>query len=158
MMKDRMAPAEVRRWNLLYFFIVVFIFLTAFAAYFTFVRPLQFSNQIKRESLAGYAEIDLLLLEDLQWMKTVLPVGEEKKDVYGTLEWKIIEIREIEVLPGEKRTVLKIKLMVYTEPSTVPRYGKYPLMPASQVIFDNSRYMFEGRVMNYRLLDDKTVT
>ena len=161
-MKDQTAPSGPigikRHWNLLDFFIIALILLTALAAYFTLVRPLPFSHQIKRESLAGYAEIELLLPEDLQWMKNVLPVGEEKKDVYGTLEWRILGIREEEVLPGEKRAVVQLKIMVYTEPSNVPRYGKYPLMPASPVVFANSRYMFEGRLMHYRLLDEKTAT
>ncbi|HLD49721.1 MAG TPA: hypothetical protein VJC08_00835 [bacterium] len=146
------------RWNLLDFSIIVLVILAVLAVYFTFVRPIQFSNKIKRESLAAYAEIEILLPEDIQFMKNVLQAGEEKKDVYGTLEWKILEIREEEVLPGEKRAVVKLKAMVYTEPSAVPRYGKYPLMPASQVLFANSRYMFEGRLMRYRLLDEKTAT
>ena len=91
-------------------------------------------------------------------MKKVLPVGEEKKDGYGTLEWKILEIREEEVLPGEKRTVLKLKILAFIEPSSVPRYGKYPLIPASQVLFSNARFLFEGRLMRYRLFDEKTAT
>ncbi len=147
-----------RHWNLLDFFIMVLTFLTLFAAYFTFLRPIQFSHQMKREDRARYAEVELLLPEDLEWMKNVLPVGEEKKDGYGTLEWKILEIREEEVLPGEKRVVVKVKSMVYAEPSSVPRYGKYPLIPASLVLFGNSRYMFEGRLMRYRLLDEKVAT
>ena len=147
-----------QRWNLLDFFMIALTFVTALAAYFTLVRPLSFSHQIKRESLAAYAEIELLLPEDLQWMKKVLPVGEEKKDGYGTLEWKILEIREEEVLPGEKRTVLKLKILAFIEPSSVPRYGKYPLIPASQVLFSNARFLFEGRLMRYRLFDEKTAT
>ena len=143
------------RWNLLDFFIIVLVLLTGLAAYFTWVRPIQFSHQIKRESLPAYGEIELLLPEDLQWMKNVLPAGEEKKDGYGTLEWKILEIREEEVLPGEKRAVVKLKALIFTESSSVPRYGKYPLIPGSQVLFSNGRIMFEGRMMRLRLLDEK---
>lgn len=139
-------------------FIITLVLLTALAAYFTLVRPIQFSHQIKRESLAGYAEIELLLPEDLQWMKSVLPTGEEKKDGYGTLEWKILGIQEQETAPGIKRAVIRLKTLVYHEPSSVPRYGKYPLMPGSLVFFSNSRYMFEGRLMRSRMLDEKVTT
>ncbi len=158
-MKDQTGTSRLpSRWNLLDFSIIVLVILAALAAYFTLVRPIQFSNKIKRESLAAYAEIDLVLSRELQWMKNVLPVGEEKKDVYGTLEWKVLEIREEELFPGEKRAIVKLKLMAYVEPSVVPRYGKYPLIPASQVVFANNRYTFDGKLLHYRLLDEKAAT
>lgn len=140
-------------WNPLDFFIISLVVLTAVAAYYTWVRPVQFSGEIKREYVYAYAEIELLLPEDLQWMKNELPVGEEQKDGYETLKWKILEIREEEILPGEKRVVVKLKALVYIEPSAVPRFGKYSLMPGGPMIFSNGRYLFEGRLMRYRMLE-----
>ena len=91
------------------------------AAYFTWIHPLHFSNAIQRESAPGAAEIVLLLPEDLQWMKTALPVGEEKYDGFGTLEWKILETGEQEVLPGQKRAFVRARLLVYAAADSVPR-------------------------------------
>ena len=143
------------RWNLLDFFIISLLVLAALAAYFTLVRPIQFSHQIKREDARAYAEIELILTSDLQWLKDVLPAGEEKRDGYGVLMWKVLGMQEKEILPGKKRVVATIKALVNADPSSVIRYGKYPIKAGSRIFFFNNRYAFEGRVLHYRVLDEK---
>ena len=146
------------RLNILDFFIIGLVLLTGWAAYFTFVRPIHFSEQIKREPSGVYAEVEMVLSQDFQWVKSVLSAGEEQKDSYGILKWKIQEILEEELLPGQKRTVVKVKALVYVEPSMTPRFGKYPLMQGGAIIFSNGRVSFDGRLRRYRLLDEKVTS
>ena len=155
----RQEPGESqdkkRRFNILDLLIMGLILLTGLAAYFTFVWPIHFSGQIKREPSNVYAEVEMVLSQELQgWMKKVLPVGEEQKDSFGILKWKIQEIHEEESLPGQTRTVVKLKALVYLEPSMPPRYGKYNLIPGGPIIFSNERISMDGRLKRYRLLDE----
>lgn len=143
------------RWNFLDVTLIALGLLAVLCVYFNWIRPLRFSQTIERESVPVAAEAVLLLPEDLQWMKAVLPVGEEKHDVYGTLEWKILEIGEREILPGQKRTVVRVYLMVYASSTSVPRYGKYPLVKGSEILLSNSRFMLQGRLISHVLLNEK---
>ena len=155
-MKETRDPARFHL-NLLDFFIIALAILTGLTAFYTFVRPVHFSNAIKREATAGFAEVEILLPEDLQWMKSVLPVGEEKQDGYDALEWKVLEVGEEEVLPGQKRAKVKLKTQVYLESSGVPRYGKYPLVLGSEIIYANNRFLLRGRVVRFKILNEKVV-
>lgn len=155
MRQDTQAKHGFFGLNLLDFFIISLMGLAVLAAYFTVVRPVQFSHQIKREGVRAFAEVELILASDLQWLLHVLPVGEEKLDGYGVVIWKVLGIQEKEILPGKKRAVVTVKALVDTDPSSVIRHGKYAIKKGNRVFFFNNRYAFEGRVMGYRLLDEK---
>ena len=142
------------RWNVLDIFLVLFVLTAVLAVYFTFVKPLRFSHLIKREAVHRYVEMDFLLPKDLSWIKEKLPVGEEYRNVYGELDWKIIAFAE-ETLGGERWVKVRAKVLVDQESSGLLRYGKYTLVPGNKIFLINDRYFLEGRIFSYRLLDDE---
>lgn len=142
------------RWNVLDIFLVLFVFTAVLAVYFTFVKPLRFSHLIKREAIHRYVEIDFLLPNDLSWIKDRLPVGEEYRNVYGELDWRILGFGE-ETLGGERWVRVKAKVLVDQESSGLLRYGKYTLVPGNKIYLINDRYFLEGRIFSYRILDDE---
>lgn len=147
---------RTKRGNLLDLFLVLLILLTGLSLYFTFVRPIRFSHLIHREAVHRYGEVEILLPDDLSWMKEILPVGEESRNVYGKLDWKILEFGEITL--GEKKMVkVKTKLLIQEESSGLLRYGKYTIVPGNKIYLINDRYLLEGRILNFRLLEEKSL-
>ena len=149
-MKSKSAP---RRWNLFDIFLILLVALAGLALYFNFVSPIQFSHLIKREGVPHYAEIEFLLPDDLSWMKDVLPGGEESRNVYGELDWKILEIGEAS-FGGRKMAKVKAKILIVEENSGILRYGKYTLVKGSKIFLINDRYFLEGRILDYKILGE----
>ena len=145
---------NIKRLSLFDWVVILMVLLTGLAAYFSFVRPVQFSHLIKREGVARYAEIEILLPDDLGWMKEVVPIGEESRNVYGELDWKISGFGE-ENLGGKKIVKVTAKILVYEESSGILRYGKYTLVKGSALFLINDHYLLEGRIFNYRILNEK---
>jgi hypothetical protein len=148
-----MNPKKVS-FNLFDLFLVVFVLLTAAAVYFTFVKPIQFSNLIVREGVSGYAEIDFVLDESLDWIAEKIPEGLEFKNVYGKVEWKILKIQR-EVLAAKPVARVSAKVLLTRESSGLIRYGKYTLVIGGRVILVNDEYLLEGRVTAIRIMDEK---
>ncbi len=152
--KSQDSPRKTFRLNPFDLFLILLLLLAALAVYFTFFSPIQFSRLIQREALKRFAEVEILLPDDLFWMKDVLPVGEERRSVYGELEWKVIEIKEIKI--GDKRKVkITVKAMVSEKDLGVVSYGKYTLARGGVIYFVNDHYLIEGRIFNYRALEEK---
>ena len=145
-----------KRWNLLDAFLAGFVLLTAAAVYFTFVKPVHFSNRIIREGVAVYAEVDIALSEDLEWIADELPDGLEFKNVYGAVDWKIINVG-LDILGKRPIHRVRVKLLTARETSGLVRYGKYTLVKGGRIILINDDYLIEGRVIRYRLLDEKII-
>lgn len=143
-----------RKVNLLDLFLILLVILAALAIYFTFVKPLQFSKLIHREGVMRYAKIEILLPDDLVWMKEVLPVGEESRNVYGELDWKILSVGE-KALGGKKFTQVTAKILIAEESSGILRYGKYTLVRGNKLYLINDRYVVDGRILNFELLDEQ---
>lgn len=146
----------MKRPNLVDLFLILLALLTGLSLYFTFVRPIEFSHLIKREAVHRYGEVEILLPDDLAWMKEALPVGEESRNVYGKLDWKILEINEVS-LGGKQITKVKAKLLIEEESSGILRYGKYNIIPGNKIYLINDHYLVEGRILAYRLLDEKNL-
>ena len=144
----------MKRINLFDLVVVLLVVLAALAVYFSFIHPLQFSHLIKREGVPKYAEVEILLPDDLGWMKEVVPVGEEFRNVYGELDWKILKFGEA-VFSGGKTDTVTAKLLIYEESSGILRYGKYTLVKGSKIFLINDRYFLEGRIFNFRLSQEK---
>lgn len=142
------------RWSVLDLFLILLILTAVLAVYFTFAKPLHFSHLIKREAIHRYVEMEMLLPDDLSWIKEKLPAGEEYRNVYGELDWRILEFGE-ETLNGRKWVKVKVKILVDQESSGLLRYGKYTLVSGNKIYLINDRYFLEGRVLNYRILDDE---
>lgn len=140
--------------GLLDLFLVLLVVLAVLTFYFSFVKPIQFSHLIHREGVMRYAEIEILLPADLAWMKEKVPVGEEFRNVYGELDWKILKIGE-EEFGGGKFTKVTAKILITEESSGILRYGKYTLVPGNRLYLINDRYFIEGRVLHFRILDEK---
>ena len=145
-----------KRWNLFDLFVALLVILAGLAVYFTFIRPIQFSSLIQREGINRYAEVEIILPEDLAWLREAMLPGEESRNVYGQLDWKLIQFGE-ETIGGERLTKLTAKLLVVVYSSGIVRYGKYTLVKGSPIYLINDRYFLEGRVYNYRILDEQTL-
>lgn len=139
--------------NFLDLFLALLVILAGLSLYFSFVRPLHFSHLIQREGVKRYAEIEILLPDDLYWMGESLPVGEESRDVYGYLDWKILEVKE-ETLSGKKMIQIRAKVLATEESSGPLRYGKYTLVKGGTVYLINDHYFLEGRIRDFRLLEE----
>jgi len=144
----------MKRWSLFDLFLAVLILLAALAFYFSFINPLRFSHLIQREGVTRYAAVEILLPDDLAWMKGVLPEGEESRNVYGQLDWKALHFEEVS-LGGRKMMKLTAKVLMVEEASGILRYGKYTLVTGGKIFLINDRYLLEGRILGYRLLDEK---
>ncbi len=141
------------RWNIFDVFLILLVLSAFLSVYFTFVKPIQFSQLIKREAKMRFAEVNILLPDDLEWMKDVLPAGAEYRNVYGQLEWQVVRVGEAEHA-GRKWTNVTAKLLVAVLDSGVARYGKYTLAYGSKIFLINDRFVVEGRVLNYRFLGE----
>lgn len=139
--------------NFLDLFLAFLVLLAGLSLYFSFVRPLHFSHLIQREGVKRYAEIEILLPDDLYWMGESLPVGAESRDVYGYLDWKILEVKE-ETLSGKKMIQIRAKVLATEESSGPLRYGKYTLVKGGKVYLINDHYFLEGRIRDFRLLEE----
>ena len=140
-------------WNLLDLFLVLLVTLALLALYFNFVSPIRFSHLIKREGVPHYAEVEFLLPDDLYWMKDVLPAGEESRNVYGELDWKILETGDASY-GGKKLARVKAKILIVEESSGILRYGKYTLVKGSKIFLINDHYFLEGRILDFRVLNE----
>lgn len=147
---------KIGRSFLVNFFLTLFVLLTGLSLYFTFVRPIQFSHLIRREAVHRYGEVEIFLPDDLSWMKDILPVGEESRNVYGKLDWKILEIGDV-TLGGKKIVKVKAKILLEEESSGFLRYGRYTIVPGNKIYLINDRYFLEGRIFSYRLLEEKNL-
>lgn len=147
----------MKRWNLLDLFLVLLVLLAGLAFYFSFVNPIQFSHLIRREAVARYAEIEILLPDDLSWIKEVVPVGEEFRNVYEELNWKILGFGE-ETFAGKKMVKLTAKVLIVEEDSGILHYGKYTLVKGGKIFLINDRYFLEGRILSFRILDERIKT
>ena len=67
------------RFNLFDVFLILLALLAGLSVYFTFFNPIQFSRLIHREDKMSYAEVEIILPDDLYWMKDVLKPGVERK-------------------------------------------------------------------------------
>ena len=143
-----------KKWNVLDGVLILLVVLAGLAFYFSFINPISFSNLIKREGVFRYAEVEILLPDDLAWMKEALPVGEEARDVYGKLEWKILRWGE-ENFSGKKIVRLTGKLLVVEMSSGISLYGKYTLVQGGRIVLINDRHFLEGRIFSFRLLDER---
>ena len=146
-------PKKSPGWNLFDIFLILLVVLAGLALYFNFVRPIHFSHLIKREGVPHYAEIELLLPDDLYWMRDVLPAGEEYRNVYGELNWKILGVGEASY-GGKKIVRVKAKILIVEENSGILRYEKYTLVKGSKIFLINDRYFVEGRIADYRILNE----
>ena len=143
-----------KRWNLLDLFLVLLVLLAGLAFYFSFVNPIKFSNLIKREGVMRYAQVDFLLPDDLSWIQAEVPLGEESRNVYGELDWKILEIKEED--HGGKRLVrVRAKVLIAEESGGLLRYGKYTLVKGAKIFLINDRYFLEGRILDFKLMGEE---
>ena len=146
----------MRNWNLLDVFLALLVILTLAAVYFTFVQPIQFSHLIRREGVSQFAEVEMLLPDDLSWMTEVIPAGEECRNVYGDIDWKILRFEEVKL--GEKKMVRAVvKLSIVRESSGILRYGKYTLVTGNKIVLINDHFVVEGRIFSFKLLDEKVL-
>ncbi len=144
----------MKRFNLLDYFLGLILVLAALSIYFSFVRPIQFSNLIQREGVSRYVEVEMFLPPDLEWIKSTVPVGEEFKNVYGQLDWKILAFEDV-TLETRKWTKLRAKILIVEESSGILRYGKYTLVKGNKLYLINDHYFIEGRVVDFKLLDER---
>lgn len=138
------------RLNLFDVFLILLVLLVFTSAYFTLIHPIRFSQLIQREDVLYYGRVEILLPDDLFWMKDVLSPGQENKDVYGRIDWKIAGIDEIE-MAGRKWLKLTVDLQVYRKDSGILRYGKYTLAKGSKIFLINDDFVIEGRVFDFEL-------
>lgn len=143
-----------KRWSLFDLLVIALAVVTGLSLYFSFVQPLQFSHLIKREAIHRYGEVEILLPEDLLWLKEKIPAGEESRNVYDRLDWKILEMEQVS-LGGREWLKVKVKLLIEEESSGLLRYGKYTLVPGGKIFLINDRFFIEGRIMDYHLLEEK---
>ena len=146
----------MKRWTLFDFLLVLLAVLSVLSVYFTLVKPIRFSHLIQREGISHYAEIEVLLPDDLSWLKDVVPVGEEFRKVYGNLDWKILGFEE-QKLGGRTFVKLRAKLFVTEYSSGILQYGKYTLVPGGKIYLINDDYFIEGRVFKVRILPEEVL-
>ncbi len=142
------------KWNILDFFLILLVILAGLSAYFTLVKPISFSHLIKREGVYRFADVDILLPDYLSWMRDVIPVGEESRNVYGDRDWKILGFQEVQ-LAGRKMTKVKAKLWIVKDSSGLLRYGKYTLVKGNKIYLINDRYVLEGWVLDYQVAEER---
>lgn len=140
--------------NLLDIFLIGLVLLTLTAVYLTFIKPVKFSNRIIREAVSLYAEVDFVLADDLEWMAGQFPEGLEYKNVYGDVDWKILNLHR-ETLNGRPVSLIRIKLLTARDATGLLRYGKYTLVRGGRIVLINDDFFIEGRIYQYRLLDEK---
>lgn len=149
-----MMKKGLLKWNLLDLFLILLVVLAAFSAYFTLVKPISFSHLIRREGVYRFADVDILLPDYLSWMKDVVPVGEESRNVYGDPDWKILGFEEVE-LGARRMTKVRAKLWIVKDSSGILRYGKYTLVKGNKIYLINDRYVLEGWVLDFQALEER---
>jgi hypothetical protein len=148
---------KTKKFSLLDVFLILLIILACLAFYFSMIHPIQFSHFIKREGVLRYAEVEVLLPDDLGWMKDAIKPGEESRDVYKKLEWQILSAGE-ETLGGDKIAKLTVKLLLVEMSSGILNYGKYTVVRGGRIVLINDRYFIEGRIYNFRLLEERVAS
>ena len=143
-----------RKWSLFDLFLALLVLLAGLSVYLTFFKPIPFSHLIKREGVTRYASVRILLPDDLSWMAEVVPVGEESRNVYGHLDWKVLGFGEA-AFQGKKMVTLQAKLQIVEESAGLLRYGKYTLVKGGKIFLINDYYFIEGRVLDYQVLDER---
>ncbi|MBI2167179.1 MAG: hypothetical protein HYU34_02910 [Candidatus Omnitrophica bacterium] len=144
----------MKRPSLFDLFLILLVLLAGLSIYFSFVKPIRFSHLIQREGVSRYAEVEILLPDDLSWMEDVLPAAEESRNVFGQIDWQVIGFGE-EALGDKKITKATAKVLIVEESSGILRYGKYTLVKGNKIFLINDRYFIEGRILDFRLLDEK---
>lgn len=147
---------RIKSFNLLNIFLVLLVLLALASVYFTFVKPISFSNQILREGTRQYAEIEMILSENQSWLRDLLPVGEESQSIYRQTDWKILEVKE-QNLAGKTWTIVKVKALVIKESAGLLHYRNYTLLKGAFIYFKNEGYSLEGRIFQYRILNEKVL-
>lgn len=143
-----------KRWNALDIFLILFVLLLGAAFYFGFVNPVQFSHLIRREGVKRVAEVEVFLYDDLTWIRGFIPEGDEYRNVYGELEWKVLGMEEV-TLEGKKWMKVRVRVPIVEENSGILRYGKYTLSQGNSIHFISDQHVFGGRIFKYRVLDEK---
>ncbi len=143
-----------KRWNALDLFIVLLVLLVGASFYFGFVKPIEFSSLIRREGVKRLAEVEVFLYDDLMWFKEFIPIGDEYRNVYGELEFKVVGAEEV-TLEGKKWIKVKVEVPIVEENSGILRYGKYTLLQGNSIHFISDKYVFGGRIFQYRISDEK---
>ncbi len=142
------------RFNLFDGLLAGFILLALFAAYATLIKPVHFSGLIEREGISQYAEVNLVLADDLAWLGEKLKVGEGTKNVYGQVDWKLTGV-ESTVLAGRGVWRVRARLLATRETSGLVRYGKYTLVIGGKLFLIDDNVFVEGRILSYKLLQEK---
>lgn len=132
--------------------LALLVIIAALSLYFTFVKPIVFSHLIQREGTIKYAEVQVILPEDLNWITDVIPAGEEAKDVYGRVGWKILSYESVD-LGGRKLAKVTLKASVTEDSSNVLRFGKYVLVKGNKIFFISDRIFLEGRIFDFHLTE-----
>ena len=143
-----------KKWNALDIFLCLFALLVVASIYFSFIRPVKFSNLIRREGTKWHAEVDIILANEWSWIKDFIPVGDRRRDVYGEVEWEVLGIENVK-LGGVERVKVRVKVAAVEETSGILRYGKYVLSKGGSIQFIGDKYTFGGYIYNYKLLGDK---
>ncbi|HLD49625.1 MAG TPA: hypothetical protein VJC08_00350 [bacterium] len=131
--------------------LLLLLLVAVLSVYFTFFKPIVFSHLIEREGVIKYAEVEIVLPEDLSWIKEVVPPGNDAKDVYGRVGWTIISYEPVD-LGGKKLTKVRLKASVTEDTSGVLRFGKYVLVKGNKIFFISDTVFLEGRVIDFQLL------
>ena len=130
------------------------ILLALFAVYATFIKPVHFSGLIEREGVSQYAEVDLILSDELAWLGEKLKPGEGTQNVYAQTDWRITKV-ENTVIAGRSVWLIHAKVLATKETSGLVRYGKYTLVTGGKLFLIGDSVFVEGRILNYQLLNEK---
>ena len=141
-------------WNLFDGFLILLVILCALVFYFSVVHPIQFSNLIRREGVTRYAEVEIIIPDDLDWIEDVLKAGTKHTGIFHEVVWEILGYRDIS-LAAKNWTVARAKVLVTEETSGILRYGKYTLVKGSPIFLVGSNHFLEGRVFDVVLLDER---
>jgi len=138
-----------KSFNLFDVFLILLVILALSTVYFKFFHPLEFSHRIMREGVPRYVEIDIILSDDLAYMKDEISVGDGRDDVYGQVEWEILGLEEKNIA-GEKRTILKTKIRALERFSGIVKHGKYTLVKGALIHLVNKTVLIGGRILDVR--------
>ena len=145
-----------RSWNVFDIFLVLMALLAGASIYFTFIKPVSFSNLIHREGVSKYAEVEILVPKDLDWLKHDLPPGTESKNVYDEVDWRIMGWAE-EEFGDETITKVISKVKIVEHSSGILQYGKYTLVKGNKIYLMNDFHYLEGRIYRFKVLDEKAL-
>lgn len=143
-----------KKWNRLDYFIALFLVLIGVSAYFSVIHPAAFSNRIEREDAPHYAEADILLPQDLNWIPDIFPADVESRDVYGNLQWKILEFGR-EQIAGSRFSKVKVKMLIKKDHAGGYRFESYHLRKGNYIYLMNHQYVLQGYMLDFRILKDR---